>query len=96
MFTNPKKVDIWSTGCVFFEMANLRMMWYTYPEHHVYPQAVVFKVYTNIETRNHAKFDEDCPEEIEELILKATSNDPNDRPTAQELFEQAKAVQSKR
>ena len=48
------------------------------------------------ESRNHEKFDEGCPEEIEELVLKATSNDPNERPTAQELLEQAKAIQSKR
>ena len=77
-------------------MANLRMMWYTYPEHHVFPQAVTFIVYRNIESRNHVKFDEDCPEEIKELVLKATSNNPNDRPTAQELFEQAKVIQSSR
>ena len=89
------KIDVWSTGCVLFEMANLKAMWYNAPEHHVRREAVMFKVYTNIEARNHEKFDEDCPQEIKEMVLKATSNDPNDRPTAQELYDQAKALQSR-
>ena len=89
------KVDVWSTGCVLFEMANLKGMWYNAPGHHVFQQAIMFKVYSAIESRSHEPFDEDCPEEIKEMVLKATNNDPKERPTAQELYDQAEAIKSR-
>ena len=89
------KVDVWSTGCVLFEMANLKGMWYNAPGHHVFPQAIMFKVYEAIEKREHEPFDVDCPEEIKKMVLKATSNDPKERPTAQELYDQAEAIKSR-
>ena len=99
-YTN--KIDVWSTGCVLFEMANLKGMWHKVVphEHRVFPQAILDhiiwdKVSSAIESRSHEPFDEDCPKEIKEMILKATCNDPNERPTAQELYDQAKAIQSR-
>ena len=92
-YTN--KVDIWSTGCVFFEMANLKAMRYTAPEHHVFRQAIVFKVVKNIEARSHEKFDHNCSQEIKEIILKATRNSPSERPTADDLYDQARAIKSR-
>ena len=70
-------------------------MWYNAPEHEVRREAVMFKVVTNIQSRNHENFDEDCPQEIKDLILKATSNDPNERQTAQELYDQVKAIETR-
>jgi len=55
----------------------------------------MFKVYTNIEARNHEKFEENCPQEIRYIVLIATSNDPNSRPTAQMLYDRAKAIETK-
>ena len=92
-YTN--KVDVWSTGCVLFEMSNLKAMWYNAPEHHVFRQAIPFIVARNIEAGNHEKFDQDCPTEIKELVLKATKTDPKERLTAQELYDQAKAIKSR-
>ena len=92
-YTN--KVDVWSTGCVLFEMSNLKAMWYNAPEHHVFRQAIPFIVARNIEAGNHEKFDQDSPQEIKELVLKATKTNPKERLTAQELYDQAKAIKSR-
>ena len=86
------KVDVWSTGCVLFEMANLKKMWYNAPDHHVFPHAIWFKVYSSIENRAHEPFDNDCPKEIKEMVSKATSNDPKERPTSQELYNLVKDI----
>ena len=91
-YTN--KVDVWSTGCVFYEMANLKMMWYSAPPgQRVAPPAMIGKVCRNIDTGKYENFDQDCPEKVKEIILKATKNDSNERPTAEELYRTAKLLQ---
>ena len=89
------KVDVWSTGCVFFEMANLKMMWYSPPGHHLIPQAIFRKVCRNIDTGKYENFNQDCPAQVKEIILKATRNDSKERPTSQELYEEARVLQSR-
>ena len=94
-YTN--KVDVWSTGCVFYEMANLKMMWYSAPPgQRVAPPAMIRKVCRNIDTGKYENFDQDCPEKVKEIILKATRNNSNERPTADELYRTAKLLQSQR
>ena len=91
-YTN--KIDVWSTGCVLFEMANLKMMWYSAPGHHVIPQAIIRKVCKNIDAGKYEKFDEDCPQVIKEIVLRATRNRPKERPTADDIYQEAKDLKS--
>lgn len=71
------KSDIWSLGCLFFEMITFL---------HPFSGRDVAELKSNILNSTHHELPEDTPMKIRELIDKCLRKDPKERPSSDELL----------
>ena len=94
--TYKKSIDIWSLGCVLYELFHLKSMWYKPKSETLKPPTLVvcIEITQRVNAHDHEPIDSDCPKNIEEVILDSTRACANDRPSAHDLFERSKSALS--
>ena len=73
-----KSVDIWSFGCVVFELLHFKRLFAGTR----YPVQL-----NNVCNDIRRPFEDDCPEELKQLVIDCTKKEPKERLTVNEVVE---------
>ena len=87
-----KTIDIWSIGCILYELFHLKSMWYKPKSDGLKPPTIVvyLAIYQRVNQHNHEPIDTACPETISEMIVDCTKKCASERPTAEKLLDRTK------
>ena len=81
-------VDIWALGCILYEMIHYEKLFVndTEDENQL---ALLSLLMEKIRKHEHQPFNESCPTNVKELILKCIDPEPWKRPTVLELLDES-------
>ena len=73
-----KSVDIWAYGCVVFELLHFKRL---------FPGENRFIQFANVCNDKRQPFEDDCPDELKQLVIDCTKKEPKERLSVNEVVD---------
>ena len=92
MFTGDSytnKVDVWSAGCILFELAHGKRLFDLRVKQPIMPQIYWMRMMNKVIEHDHEPISDSCPVDIGQLIKDCINQDPSKRPRAVDMLNRA-------
>ena len=78
-----KSVDIWAFGCVVFELLHFKRL---------FTGANYFIQANNVRNDKRQPFEDDCPDELKQLVIDCTKKEPKERLSVDEVVDRISKI----
>ena len=80
-----KSVDIWAYGCVVFELLHFKRL---------FPGENRFIQFANVCNDKRQPFEDDCPDELKQLVIDCTKKGPKERLSVNEVVDRITQIRN--